>query len=55
MPDCYDIDVELPTVPQPRVPEAVATPEADSQLAKVRVRQQNRETSALLLCPYSQQ
>ncbi len=35
-PDCYDIDVELPTVPQPRVPEAVATPEADSQLAKVR-------------------
>ena len=35
MPDCYDIDVELPMVPQPRTAEAVATPEADAQLAKV--------------------
>ncbi len=35
LPDCYDIDVELPTVPQPRIADAVATPEADGKLAKV--------------------
>ncbi len=35
LPDCYDIDVELPLVPQPRIADAVATPEADARLAKV--------------------